>query len=223
MEQPHLNTLWEFVRGDLAVPEFEAWLYNHDDLEATLGGNLYLEAISANYRNSDEVFDIRQKLHAALPPPSGCLCITLPNLAIVPMGGDGLDERFFATVAEVQPYGRDLWWLHLSRCRVCGQNWMVAQEERLYDDYMLKRLSAHEAGAIVDRDQWPSDFLTYENVLEVGKRLSRAYRFADPLSPTLIDTVRDLKLKRPEITEPEIAGLLGIDPDHVARLIARRG
>jgi len=221
MDDTYLNTLWEFVRGDLAVPEFEAWLYSHDDVEAALGSTLYLEVISADYRSSYEIFDVREKLRSILPAPLDCLCITLPNLAIIPMGGDGLDRQFFATVREVQRYGRELWWLQLERCSACGQNWLVAQEERIYDDYMLKRLNADEAGNIVDKDRWPDDFRTYEAVLEVGKQLSNAYRFADPMSPTLIHTIQELKLSRPKITEQEVAELLGITPEHVAALTKR--
>ena len=44
--------------------------------------------------------DIRCSPHHALmnEASSPCYCAYLPDLAAVPMGGDGLDERVFATV-----------------------------------------------------------------------------------------------------------------------------
>ena len=135
------------------------------------------------------------------------------------MGCDGLDQRFFATIREIRPYGRDLWWLHLSRCKICEQNWMIAQEERIYDDYMLKRLTTEDTRQIVGNDKWPDDFLTYEKVLKIGQKLSKACRFDDPMSYSLMDTIRDLRLNRPNITTAEIAALLDIDIEHVDMLI----
>jgi len=127
--------------------------------------------------------------------------------------------RFFATIEEIRAYGPDLWWLRMSCCKVCGQNWMIAQEERIYDDYMLKRLTTEDTRQIVEEDKWPGDFLTYEKVLKIGQKLSRACRFDDPMSYSLIDTIRDLRLNRSNITTAEIAALLDIDIEHVDMLI----
>lgn len=218
MNQSDLETLWKFVRGDLTAPDFEVWLYAHKELEAGLGNALYLELRSANYRHHEDVFDVREKLRTSLRPPLKCECLPLSGLAVIPMGCDGLDQRFFATVEEVRAYGRDLWWLHMSRCKVCGQNWMIAQEERIYDDYMLKRLTTEEARQIVENGKWPDDFLTYEKVLKVGQTFSKACRFLDPMSYSLIDTVKDLKRGRPDITKAEMSALLGITIEHVSEL-----
>jgi hypothetical protein len=219
MNQNDLETLWKFVRGDLAAPEFESWLYNNEKLEDALGSALHFELISANYRNHEDVFDIQEKLRTFLRPPLKCECLPLPDRTIIPMGCDGLDKRFFATVQEIRSYERNLWWLHLSHCKVCGQNWMIAQEERIYDDYMVKRLTEEEASLIIHTDKWPDDFLTYEKVLKVGQALSKACRFFDPMSYSLIDTVKDLRRDRPEITTAEMATLLGITAEHVNELI----
>ncbi len=96
---------------------------------------------------------------------------------------------------------------------------MIAQEERIYDDYMLKRLTVEEARQIVDNDKWPDDFLTYAKVLKVGQTLSEACRFLDPMSYSLIDTVQDLRRDKPDIATAEIATLLGITAEHVNELI----
>jgi len=153
-------------------------------------------------------------------PNRPCLCTTLPDLAVVRMGWDGLDERIFATIDVVCHHGGNQWWLHLDRCNACGQHWMVAQEERIYDDYYLRRLGPEAAREITDEGRWPDEFITYERVLRIGRTLSGAYTYLDPLSPALIDTVRDLRLARPDINVLEIADLLGIPPGNAARLLS---
>lgn len=146
------------------------------------------------------------------------MCATLDDLAVVPMGMDRLDERFFATVELVHNHGGEQWWLHLDRCTACGQNWMIASDERIYDDHFVSRLSGEQAQAIVDRGSWPSDFLTYEAVLRIGKERSKACRFLDPRAGSLLWTVEDLQKARSEISTGEIAELMGISEAHAARL-----
>jgi len=149
----------------------------------------------------------------------GCCCSTLSDLAVVRMGWDGLDERVFATLERVLDHGGDLWWLYLSQCSICAQHWMIAQEERIYDDYFLRRLDAAQAQAIIAHARWPDEFITYERVLKLGRTLSSPYTYVEALSPGLVDTAKDLRRARPEITVEEIADLLGISPRHAARLL----
>jgi len=149
-----------------------------------------------------------------------CLCAFMPDLAVVPMGGDGLDEQVFASLEIVRDHGGALWWLYLSRCSACGQDWMVAQEERIYDDYYLRRLDREAAERIVAAGEWPDAFITYERVLKIGRSLSRLFTYLDPLSPALIDTARDLREARPDISILEISHLLGIPPGCAAQLFS---
>jgi hypothetical protein len=135
------------------------------------------------------------------------------------MGGEGLDERVFATFDRVRDHGGVQWWLYLSRCGVCSAYWMVAQEERIYDDYFLRRLSAEETAAILTTGDWPADFLTYEQVLMLGRERSRPCVFFERFSPALVDTIADLRRERPAITAAEIAHLLGISPGDVAHMV----
>jgi hypothetical protein len=151
-------------------------------------------------------------------PAGECCCATLPDLAVVPMGGGRLDERVFNTLEHVQDHGGDLWWLYLSKCSACGENWMIAQEERIFDDYFLKRLSNEEARQIVSESTWPPDFITYERVLKVGKALSQPCIFLNPLDDSLAWTAADLRKARPDITVEEIADLLGVTLEDAARL-----
>ena len=134
------------------------------------------------------------------------------------MGGDG-DERIVGTLERTRDHGGDLWWLHLSKCSACGQDWLVAQDERIYDNFYLKRIKPTEARSISDDDRWPDDFITYERVLRLGRTLAKPWSFLDPLDPALVLTAADLVKERPDITVEEIAYLLAIEPKAAARLL----
>lgn len=82
------------------------------------------------------------------------MCASLADLAIVPMGDDGLDERVFATIDRELWHGEKLWWLNLSRCRACEQHWMIAQEERIYDVHFMKRIDPATSRAMMV-GHWP--------------------------------------------------------------------
>lgn len=151
-----------------------------------------------------------------------CLCASLADLAAVPMGGDGLDERVFATLDIVQDHGGRLWWLYLSRCSACGQNWLVAQEERIYDEYFLRRLDIEQAARIEADGLWPDDFITYERVLRTGRGLGNPCIYLDARSPALVETAKELREECPGITTEEIAHLLGMRPKQAERLLRPR-
>lgn len=150
-----------------------------------------------------------------------CCCESLPDLAAVPMGGDGLDERVFATVENVVDHGGDAWWLHLSQCRVCGQHWMIAQEERIFDEHFMRRLTVEEAANITVDSKWPDEFLSYERVLTTGHALGiRPCIFLESLSPSLVWTAEDLRKERPDMPAEEIAHLLGVNLRQAKRVLA---
>lgn len=151
-----------------------------------------------------------------------CFCESLPDLAVVPMGGEGLDEQVFASLDPVQEHGGDQWWLYTSRCNKCGQNWMIASDERIYDNYYLRRLSHESVEAIQERKQWPGEFLTYERVLSLGITMSNPWTFLDPRSPALVATAEDLRRERPDISVKEVAYLLGIPVRNAARLFQKQ-
>ena len=148
-----------------------------------------------------------------------CCCRSLPNLAVVPMGGEGQDERVFARLDQIRDHGGDLWWLYLSRCGACGQHWLVAQDDRIYDNYYLQRLDPAEARGITEGERWPDVFISYERVLRFGRTLSQAWTILDPMSPSLVWTAEDLRRERPDITVDEIAYLLAIETKAAARLL----
>lgn len=156
------------------------------------------------------------------PTNQECCCDSLADLAIIPMGGDGLDQRVFASLARVKTHGGDRWWLWTSSCRSCGQGWMVAQDERIYDNYYLRRLEPSTLGRIIEEGQWPDEFLAYEHVLSLGQTAGRPWTFQDPSSPALVDTAMDLRRERPDISADDVARLLSIPLADAERMLRLR-
>jgi hypothetical protein len=135
------------------------------------------------------------------------------------MGGDGLDERVFASLKRVAIHGGDQWWLYVSTCLACAQDWMIAQDERIYDNYYLRRLSPASKRDIVEKSLWPDEFTTYEQVLRLGRATEQIWTFEDTGSPALIATAGDLRRERPEISVDEIAYLLANPVSNAAGLL----
>jgi hypothetical protein len=103
---------------------------------------------------------------------------------------------------------------------VCGQGWLVGQEERQNDLFCLKRLEADPLRDLVERGRWPADFDSYEALLRLGAAAGRSVRFVEPLSSSMNATVVDLATARPGISVRELAGLLAVELE-VARALAR--
>ncbi len=213
-----LERLRAFVRGDLEPLAFERWFLGEHGMVGALGEDLHWDLTCADYRDGSEVRRLRQLLKVLINNDASCECWMRRDHDVIPMGGDGQDERFFATVDRIDDHGGRQWWLYLSRCNACEQHWLVAQEERIYDDFFIRRLSSDEAEAIVADGLWPSTFQTYEDVLATGLAMSQPCSFFDPLPGSLVWTVEDLLKKNPGITEARIAELLGIEPGHVTAL-----
>jgi len=96
---------------------------------------------------------------------------------------------------------------------------MIAQDERIHDNFYLKRVSEQAAQDIVDHSRWPPDFMTYEQVLRLGRESGRIAIFADDHSPALVETAADLRRERPDISAQEIAYVLAISVKAAARLL----
>ncbi len=153
--------------------------------------------------------------------PNLCCCPELDDLVIVGMGDpEGLDERIFKSLESIKDHGAPQWWLYASTCSVCGQSWMVAQDERIHDNFCLKRLNEGEMRGIVERSQWPEDFLHYERVLRIERQSGKIAQFLDPHSPALVDTVAELRRERPDISVDDIAYALAVSAKSAARLVS---
>ncbi|QPD00152.1 hypothetical protein [Qipengyuania soli] len=149
-----------------------------------------------------------------------CECSTLGVFHIVGMGdSEGRDKRIFASLENVINYGEDKWWLYVSRCSACGQDWMIAQEERIHDFYYLRRLSHDEMQKISAQNEWPPDFLSFEEVIKLGPDNSHVATFFD--ANDLTDTIKELMEARAEITASEVAYLFCLSEREAKRLMDR--
>ena len=132
MIDPFVLNVWRFVRGDIDPREFERWLYaRSDELGNRVGAQKALRLLSADYRSSTDVANVREILCGFAEEASSslpCRCVTLANVAVVEMGSAGNDV--LATIEERRSRGEPWWWLWCGECSACGQWWLVAQEER---------------------------------------------------------------------------------------------
>lgn len=154
--------------------------------------------------------------------PNRCCCSDLDDFVVVGMGDpESLDERIFSTLDRIKEHGGEQWWLYAATCDACGASWMIAQDERIHDNFYLKRVDAKTLEEIVNLSRWPDDFLRYEQVLRLGRQSGETAHFLNPQSPALVKTVDDLRRERPEIPCEEIAYILDISLELVEKLIRR--
>ncbi len=215
-----LTILWRFVRGDLTARDFERWACEFQDLEAVLGPTLYLDMISADYRDPVAIAAVTERLEACLRALSDytCECVTVADVGVVDMGAH---ETLFASLDEVATRGDPYWWLWAAQCRKCGQGWLVGSEERQNDVYCMRRLSPNALADVVLGRQWPSDFDHYERLLEIGRTAGRSVRFMDPLaSSSLRAMMIDLARERPGVALSALAALLNLDLEVAERVAA---
>jgi hypothetical protein len=147
-----------------------------------------------------------------------CECKRLEDLAIVPMGHH---EDVFRTLERVRERGSPWWWLYASKCRECRQIWLVAQEERHNDLFILRRLDQAVSSRLLQDGVWPADFDRYETLLEIGRDAGHSVRFFDVADSPLLHTIIDLARERPGIRVSELASLLNLEPT-VAGYLARQ-
>jgi len=148
----------------------------------------------------------------------GCECSRLEDLAIVPMGHH---EDVFRTLEMVRKRGLPWWWLYASTCQSCGQTWLVAQEERQNDLFILRRLDQVASDRLLRDGIWPVEFDRYERLLVIGRDAGHSVRFFDVADCPLIHTVIDSAREQPGIRVSELASLLNLNPA-VARDLARQ-
>jgi hypothetical protein len=204
-----VEILWQFVRGDTPPQVFEQWLYSAPQLEVVFGERLYMKSIETNFADRNAVGLLKKDLgvFAAKRDQGLCHCVRHPNLAVVDMGNH---DDLFSTLERTCERGDPFWWLYVSGCTVCAQKWLVAQEERHNDVFIMKRIGSVEVKSIEENNLWPADFDRYEALLEIGNAAGCAVTYADPLDSSLVWTVGDLAKARPGIRVSELASLLGV-------------
>jgi hypothetical protein len=148
----------------------------------------------------------------------GCECHRLEDLAIVPMGHH---EGVFRTLKPVRRRGSPWWWLYAWKCGACGQTWLVAQEERHNDLFILRRLDQAASDRLLRDGVWPAEFDRYETLLEIGREAGHSVRFFDVADSPSLHTVTDLARERPGSRVSDLASLLSLNPG-VAGDLARQ-
>ena len=138
-----------------------------------------------------------------------CQCTARGQSAVVAFGSRH-PEPDLPGLVRVRDRGLPLWWLYESRCVSCGTYWLVAQEERFNDLYLLRRLSESEARAIESADAWPGDFDRYEDLLQIGAGAGHRAKFVEPREQTLQAIVADMLHDRPLITVGEVSRLVNV-------------
>ncbi|HEY3376888.1 MAG TPA: hypothetical protein VGL77_05275 [Armatimonadota bacterium] len=152
------------------------------------------------------------------PTVQQCACHELGDMAVLDIGDES--QEVFHHLNQMRQRGIPQWWLSAYRCCVCRQWWLVAQEERQNDIFCLRRLTRKEIDRLLDYNDWPSDYDTYEELLRIGTEAGKSVQFIDPLHSSLVRTLADIAREHPMITIPEIAYLLHIDST-LATQIAR--
>jgi len=147
-----------------------------------------------------------------------CRCGTLGKLAVVDMGKH---EAIFRTFERVRDRGAPYWWLYASVCQACKTTWIVAQEERQNDIFILRMLESPATELALRDNVWPPDFERYEFLLEIGREWGRRARFAEPEDSSLPWTMADLARERPGIAVSRLAWLLNLTPE-LATDLARK-
>jgi hypothetical protein len=206
-----VETIWKFIRGDIAVQYFEAWIYSGNDVENFLGKSLYFDTISTNYSEKESVDKIKRVLSEFVLsfPMQKCQCIQLSDITMVDMGEDS--QKVFQHFTEVKKRGKEYWWLSVHQCHVCNQVWLVASEERQNDIYCLHRLDDQSLEEIINNNQCPSYFDTYEILLRIGFEAGVSVSFVDPFESSLSWIIADLVRDNPQILISEIAKLLNLN------------
>jgi hypothetical protein len=153
-----------------------------------------------------------------------CKCATLSALAVVDMGQH---EEIFRSLTKIRKRGDPCWWLYASECSACKTLWVVAQEERQNDVFIMRKLDGPAAELLMRDNVWPPDFERYEALLEIGRDYGRAVRFLDIEDSSLPYTMADLARERPGIAVSRLAWLLNLAPDAALdlarKVVAREG
>lgn len=218
---PVLLTIWQFVRGDLPVALFEQWLYHSPGVEERLGTEQFLALVSADFRDADVVVQMKASLQhfARMQSELPCECVTLSDITVVGMEDSGVMMRHLVEVAR---RGEPYWWLSMSRCSVCQSAWLVAQEERQNDIFLLHRLTDAESRGVLGANRWPAHFDLYKTLLQLGRLAGRSFQFVDPIGDSsLAWTMADMARAEPGIGLVEIAQLLNLDHE-TAEIVAEQ-
>ncbi|MCK0094343.1 hypothetical protein MWU60_02070 [Yoonia sp. F2084L] len=147
VQQKHL---WKFARGEAELQLFEAWLYSDEELESVVDGHVYLRLISCDFSDPEAVRQCRKELWSNLAVNKQCECESARNFDTIRVFRSDLRrddfvhwnyDQFVATQDTSFKPSDELDWRYISRCKVCGTNWLVNHPPRNFDGNSIERVS----------------------------------------------------------------------------------
>ena len=111
-----------------------------------------------------------------------------------------------------------LWWLWIDHCPICGENWLVAQEEEINDVIVMRRLSQDDMDSILARGIWPDCFNRYDDVIRIAQEAQR-FHFFRPQDQ--LGQVCMLASERPGISVNDLADMLNMNYSETLKLAQR--
>ena len=145
---------------------------------------------------------------------SACRCNLYEDIDVDEFDENSPVNRF----TQLRQHPAPQWWLYLAQCCDCRTYWLVAQEERLNDVYVIARLGHSAARRILEEDSWPETFQTYAELLRIGRMHGYAARLANHLDAVPI--CKDLIAQDPSIAPENVARLLNVSVAAGAELLA---
>lgn len=137
-----------------------------------------------------------------------CMCESWGQSVFIELWGDFMPKLQYVGDAKFRDSRH--WWRISSVCKACSTHWMIAGDIRVYDNYVLTRLSDEEVMRIERDDVWPTAFETFTELLEAEVRHGNLCSFFDEQDRSLFYTVQDLLIENSEISVERIAYLLNI-------------
>ncbi len=140
-----------------------------------------------------------------------CRCSSLPDLAVLGIGDESAAVARRSLHAIAKRGGR-YWWLRCGRCDVCGQVWLDAQEERINDVWVMRKLHVREVERLIHDGVWPNDLDKYVTLLRAGRSAGVSVRWiSDPrTSQMLRQTLHEIRAEDPDLSVEDAAVLLGM-------------
>jgi len=153
MNDDTLETIWTFLRGEMNVTAFEAWVYEHEAaLLQPLGASLHMDLLWLDFRDVRAVDEMARRLRQVLTPLQRCACQTMAAREVYPSASHDTALWFMTAVKRIVNHGPHNSWVWLGRCEQCGQHWIVAH----YDPLVVEKVTPDVAEGIVSKGIWPS-------------------------------------------------------------------
>lgn len=156
--------IWEFIREDISVKDFEIWVYTTQELKEFLPSEMYFDLFYFDYQKSKNftIYNLRQLLKEWLVTnhPGDCRCPQIKNKDKYGLSGENnIDlwcfkyNYFKNNYITLHSDG----YLKLYMCSKCDTYWCIGEFFE-YGSFVLLRLNATQVEKIRKKNIWPSYF-----------------------------------------------------------------